>query len=309
MDGTEIPIDGRDYPISEVTIYRSDRAIVQRRIPINVKSGQNSIVIDCLSSVLDEDSIRVKAETTSHSQVLTIFDVVYSAPTTHTYVRPKPSTPEIKALEEEKAALRKVIETLYLPRTALAHPHLAHAVRSIAVHSLVDLDGLDNKAYDGLFAAEDHSWFGKSLQDHDLECGSEFGVKEGSNDLLTDMCAIQKAMKGRGLADGFSLGLVSHGLLIALPHILEKLDMFILQGRTDVATVALTCFEACFSHPIPEGLTNIRTLHMSQLSHNSPGYPTKQYITTSSSTQAPMSPVSVAHKQYVKEIVWFAKRS
>ncbi|KAF8316907.1 hypothetical protein DL93DRAFT_2154597 [Clavulina sp. PMI_390] len=158
---------------------------------------------------------------------------------------------------------QEAIRILYLLRTALARPDLAHAVRSIAVHSQMDLDGLDNKVYDGLFAAEDHFWFGKSLQDHELESGIEFAAKEGSNELLTDMYAIQTAMKGRGLADGFALGLVSHGWLIALLHVLEKLDMLTLRGRNDMATIALICFEDCFSRPIPAGLMNLRSLHIS----------------------------------------------
>ncbi|KAF8315712.1 hypothetical protein DL93DRAFT_2166671 [Clavulina sp. PMI_390] len=105
MASAEIELDARDYSIAGVTVYPLDRAIVQRRFPINVQSGQNSVAIKCLSSVLDGDSIRVQAETRSRSQDLTVFDVVYSAPATYTYVPTKVDTPETKALEKQKTTL------------------------------------------------------------------------------------------------------------------------------------------------------------------------------------------------------------
>ncbi|KAF8315709.1 hypothetical protein DL93DRAFT_2166668 [Clavulina sp. PMI_390] len=106
MAGAEIELDARDHSITRVTVYQWYRAIVQRRFPINVQSGQNSVAIKCLSSFLDGDSIRVEAETRSRSQALTVFDVVYSAPATYTYVPTKVNTPEIRALEKQKTALR-----------------------------------------------------------------------------------------------------------------------------------------------------------------------------------------------------------
>ncbi|KAF8313121.1 hypothetical protein DL93DRAFT_2081515, partial [Clavulina sp. PMI_390] len=108
----KVEVDARDHPIVGVTVYQSNRAIMQRRFPVEVKSGQNDIVVKYLPSVLESDSIRVEAETTSYSQALTVFDVVYTAPTTYTPTPTMPDTPEVEALREEKSEKEMYLETL-----------------------------------------------------------------------------------------------------------------------------------------------------------------------------------------------------
>ncbi|KAF8313123.1 hypothetical protein DL93DRAFT_2097955 [Clavulina sp. PMI_390] len=108
----KIEVDSREHPIVGVTVYQSNRAIVQRRFPVDVKPGQNDIAIKFLSSFLEGDSIRVEAETTSYSQILTVFDVVYSAPNYSTTVATKADTPEVEALREEKSEKEMHLQTL-----------------------------------------------------------------------------------------------------------------------------------------------------------------------------------------------------
>ncbi|KAF8319062.1 hypothetical protein DL93DRAFT_2164755 [Clavulina sp. PMI_390] len=104
--GHQLHVDAPDHPIVEVTVYQSDRAIVQRRFPLDVKIGQNAIRIKNLSSFIDGDSIRVEAQTTSYSQGLSIVDVVYTPSTGVAIIGPPiPQTPEVKGLHAEKAAL------------------------------------------------------------------------------------------------------------------------------------------------------------------------------------------------------------
>ncbi|KAF8316908.1 hypothetical protein DL93DRAFT_2166000 [Clavulina sp. PMI_390] len=103
MTKAGIEVDAREHPIESATVYKSGHATVQRRLSLNVEAGQNSVSIKYLSSVLDAQSIHVGAEATSYSQALTVSDVAYMySPTIYA---PKPNTPEILALEDEKAAL------------------------------------------------------------------------------------------------------------------------------------------------------------------------------------------------------------
>ncbi|KAF8319063.1 hypothetical protein DL93DRAFT_2164756 [Clavulina sp. PMI_390] len=103
----EIRLDARDHPIVDVTVYQSHRATVQRRFSLSVKNGQNNIVIKYLPSLLDDESIRVEAETTNYSQILTVFDVVYTdhPGVVRTSGTRGPVSPQVKALKNDKDAL------------------------------------------------------------------------------------------------------------------------------------------------------------------------------------------------------------
>ncbi|KAB5591408.1 Protein F37C4,5 [Ceratobasidium theobromae] len=63
-----------DY-IESVTVFRSNRAEVKRRVILELKQGQNHVHIERLPSCVNEDSIRVDGTGTA-----VIFDVVYHAP-------------------------------------------------------------------------------------------------------------------------------------------------------------------------------------------------------------------------------------
>ncbi len=93
-----VKINALDHEIGKVAVY-DDRAAVTRRFQINFEVCiEFSVVISCtieqmcvivilgrkkrgcLPKVLESDSIRVETETTSPSQVLTVFDVIFIPP-------------------------------------------------------------------------------------------------------------------------------------------------------------------------------------------------------------------------------------
>ncbi|KAF8313124.1 hypothetical protein DL93DRAFT_2168060 [Clavulina sp. PMI_390] len=115
-ENNKIVVDAREHPVVGVTVYQSDRAIVQRRFSLDVKSGQNDIAIKYLPTVLDGDSIRVETGTTSFSQTLTVFDVVSSTSpyntVTYTTSHVIPDTPEVNALREEKSEKDMLLQIL-----------------------------------------------------------------------------------------------------------------------------------------------------------------------------------------------------
>ncbi|KAF8316905.1 hypothetical protein DL93DRAFT_2077728 [Clavulina sp. PMI_390] len=139
MANAEIEVDARDRPIESAIVYKSGYATVERRFLLNVESGQNSIAIKYLSSVLDSQSIRVGAEATSYSQTLTVSDVAYVyLPPSH--ASPTPSVPEIQALEEEKAALRvrvKAVDRHHALLKGYSNTLRAGRVESAATEGLV----------------------------------------------------------------------------------------------------------------------------------------------------------------------------
>ncbi|CAE7054687.1 unnamed protein product [Rhizoctonia solani] len=72
-----ITIDSAEYDdlIESVTVFQSNRAEIKRRINLDLKKGQNHVRIERLSSVINEDSIRVDGTGDA-----VIFDVVYHSP-------------------------------------------------------------------------------------------------------------------------------------------------------------------------------------------------------------------------------------
>ncbi|KAB5591405.1 Mucoidy inhibitor A [Ceratobasidium theobromae] len=65
----------QDDHIESVTVFRSNRAEVKRRVILQLRQGQNHVHIERLPSCVNEDSIRVDGTGTA-----VIFDVVYHAP-------------------------------------------------------------------------------------------------------------------------------------------------------------------------------------------------------------------------------------
>ncbi|CAE6417179.1 unnamed protein product [Rhizoctonia solani] len=83
-----------DY-IEAVTVFQSNRAEVKRRVPIELKQGQNHIHIERLPTCIDENSIRVDGTGTA-----VIFDVVYH--------RPAPTGPNQDRREVIQVALQQL---------------------------------------------------------------------------------------------------------------------------------------------------------------------------------------------------------
>ena len=68
-----ITYDAADHDIHSVTVFQVNRAEITRRIKLDLKEGQNEILVKNLPSVLDEDSIRVEGIGKA-----VVFDVIYS---------------------------------------------------------------------------------------------------------------------------------------------------------------------------------------------------------------------------------------
>ncbi|KZS91095.1 hypothetical protein SISNIDRAFT_487784 [Sistotremastrum niveocremeum HHB9708] len=92
-----VTYDASEHPVNSVTVYQVNRAEINRRIKVNLASGQNEVEIIHLPSVLDEDSIRVDGIGKA-----VIFDVIYKPP-----MPTKKSTDSetLKALLKKKALL------------------------------------------------------------------------------------------------------------------------------------------------------------------------------------------------------------
>ncbi|KAI0076002.1 hypothetical protein K474DRAFT_1675920 [Panus rudis PR-1116 ss-1] len=56
---THIELDARDHPIREVTVFLTDQAQVTRSFDLDLKAGDNKIVISHLPSLIDSHSVRV----------------------------------------------------------------------------------------------------------------------------------------------------------------------------------------------------------------------------------------------------------
>ncbi|KAF8324088.1 hypothetical protein DL93DRAFT_2092711 [Clavulina sp. PMI_390] len=102
-----IEINAQTHPVSAVTVYQHDGALVQRRFP----SGQNEIAITRLSKHISDDSIRVEAEGASPTQHLVVFDVTPMAPSSASPI-PFLDRDEVEALNEKKDALSADISIL-----------------------------------------------------------------------------------------------------------------------------------------------------------------------------------------------------
>ncbi|KAG9092942.1 hypothetical protein FRC07_011562 [Ceratobasidium sp. 392] len=93
----------QDNQIDSVTVFQVDRAEVKRRITLELKKGQNQIVVERLPSCINEDSIRVDGTGNA-----VIFDVVYHSPYAHP---PKTSDNEaVLSSRRRLELLRKELE-------------------------------------------------------------------------------------------------------------------------------------------------------------------------------------------------------
>ncbi|KAF9517235.1 hypothetical protein BS47DRAFT_1314494 [Hydnum rufescens UP504] len=97
-----IKINAPEHDIEQVTVY-GDRAVIRRKFPVELQAGQNEAVVSRLPASLESDSIRVETETTSASQSLTVFDVVYAPPGSPQNVD---EGDEISSLEERVSAVQ-----------------------------------------------------------------------------------------------------------------------------------------------------------------------------------------------------------
>ncbi|KAH7344162.1 hypothetical protein B0J17DRAFT_610129 [Rhizoctonia solani] len=91
----EVNAAEQDDHIEAVTVFQSHRAEVKRRVPIELKQGQNHVHIERLPSCIDENSIRVDGTGTA-----VIFDVVYH--------KPAPTNPGQDQREVIQAALQQL---------------------------------------------------------------------------------------------------------------------------------------------------------------------------------------------------------
>ncbi|KAF8676675.1 hypothetical protein RHS04_06422 [Rhizoctonia solani] len=99
-----------DDLIESVTVFRSNRAEVKRRVNLDLIRGQNHIRIERLSSSVSEDSIRVDGTGTA-----VILDVVYHSPFHDRSVRPSATTGlrcAIETLQNERAIVQEQGELL-----------------------------------------------------------------------------------------------------------------------------------------------------------------------------------------------------
>lgn len=132
-----VEINAQDFAVTAVTVYKADRALVQRRLPVTLqvsipsffprlpprltclsyiryflqKSGQNDISITRLPRFIFEDSIRVEAEGASSSQHLTVFDVTHVPPTYNTSPTPE-AAERLAAIDEQRKSLASRIVIL-----------------------------------------------------------------------------------------------------------------------------------------------------------------------------------------------------
>ncbi|KAH7103966.1 hypothetical protein BKA62DRAFT_782983 [Auriculariales sp. MPI-PUGE-AT-0066] len=70
-----VEYDASAHDVRAVTVFQVDRAEVNRRIQVQLKAGQNDVVVTNLPTCLDEDSLRVDGIGSA-----TVFDVIYSPP-------------------------------------------------------------------------------------------------------------------------------------------------------------------------------------------------------------------------------------
>ncbi|QRW17381.1 hypothetical protein RhiXN_05383 [Rhizoctonia solani] len=99
-----------DDLIQSVTVFRSNRAEVKRRVNLDLRRGQNHIRIERLSSCISEDSIRVDGTGSA-----VILDVVYHSPFHDRSVRPSATTGlrcAIETLQNERAIVQEQGELL-----------------------------------------------------------------------------------------------------------------------------------------------------------------------------------------------------
>ncbi|KAF8324086.1 hypothetical protein DL93DRAFT_2162173 [Clavulina sp. PMI_390] len=106
-----IEVNATEHPISAVTVYQNDGALVLRRFPVTLQSGRNEIKITHLSKHISNDSIRIEAESTSSSQNLVIFDVTSTAPSS-VDPNPIPDDEEWEPLSEKRDGLSAKIHIL-----------------------------------------------------------------------------------------------------------------------------------------------------------------------------------------------------
>ncbi|KZT35945.1 hypothetical protein SISSUDRAFT_1050602 [Sistotremastrum suecicum HHB10207 ss-3] len=103
--------------ISAVTVYQIDRAEINRKIRVDLKAGQNEVVVTGLPAVIDPDSVRADGIGRA-----TILDVIFRAPSSE--LRAPTSTnserqPALKALLRRKAQIQSEIHILGRQSTSL----------------------------------------------------------------------------------------------------------------------------------------------------------------------------------------------
>lgn len=135
----EIAINAKNHKIDAVTVYQTDRAVIQRTFPVVLKvilrrdivawditsnffdqRGQNHVAIKGLPPSLDSDSLRIEVNTKSATHGLTVIEVLHMPPSgllhsRHPYKTSDDSeSPELTTLREELADLEmtsKIVST------------------------------------------------------------------------------------------------------------------------------------------------------------------------------------------------------
>ncbi|EJD47257.1 hypothetical protein AURDEDRAFT_184088 [Auricularia subglabra TFB-10046 SS5] len=100
-----VDYDATAHNVRAVTVFQVDRAEVNRRIAVELKAGQNKVVVSRLPSCLDQDSIRVDG-----IGAATIFDVIYSPPSTANQSEINDRTQGLRKQRAELISERSVLE-------------------------------------------------------------------------------------------------------------------------------------------------------------------------------------------------------
>ncbi|KZS95495.1 hypothetical protein SISNIDRAFT_473601 [Sistotremastrum niveocremeum HHB9708] len=103
--------------INSVTVYQIDRAEVNRKIRVDLKAGQNEVIVTRLPAVIDSDSVRVDGIGRA-----TILDVIFRAPSNELRAQTSAASedsPALKALLRRKAQIQSEIHILGRQSTSL----------------------------------------------------------------------------------------------------------------------------------------------------------------------------------------------
>ncbi|KAF8332766.1 uncharacterized protein EI90DRAFT_3054326 [Cantharellus anzutake] len=140
-----IELNASEQSIEKVTVY-NDRATVQRRFQVDLKSGQNDISITRLPGLLDPDSIRVETESVDTFQLLTVLNVVSMDPREQTQDLSLPDP--LSELEDQRSALSNHLRALRDAERILsdyAHSMSAKHATSEQLVSFIDTHIAQNK--------------------------------------------------------------------------------------------------------------------------------------------------------------------
>ncbi|KAF9516192.1 hypothetical protein BS47DRAFT_1442695 [Hydnum rufescens UP504] len=181
-----IKINAPEHDIEQVTVY-GDRAVIRRKFPVELQAGQNEAVVSRLPASLESDSIRVETETTSASQSLTVFDVVYAPPGSPQNVDEDGAISSLEervaAVESRRAFLTKQEKVLSSYSDTLSSQY----ANASQLASFLDLHRTTNRSIYEERAALDKEYksLSKELDDARKRTNSEIQAKKASSVTVT----------------------------------------------------------------------------------------------------------------------------